>query len=203
MNAPTPVVFEFNGADLIVSSTGDGRLFIVDNKSFGGDDHKTPLFETAPLAAPGGGVWGGLSSWKAPDGKLWVFAPVWGKLNPDLKTGKTNGPVTNGAVVAFTVEEHDGKPVLTPGWVSRDLQSPVPPVATSGAVFALSSGAAPKHSSPAILYGLDARTGEELYSSGNQVTTPGTLTGLTVSNGRVYFATADGTLYAFGVHLEI
>jgi outer membrane protein assembly factor BamB len=198
LNAPTPVVFEFDGADLIVSSTGDGRLFIVDNKSFGGDDHKTPLFETSPLAAPGGGVWGGLSSWKGPDGKLWVFAPVWGKLNPDLKTGRTNGPVTNGAIVAFTVEEHDGKPILAPAWVSRDMRSPVPPVTTSGAVFALSPSGA-----HATLYGLDAETGEEVYSSGNQVASPGALTGLTVCNGRVYFATADGTLYAFGVHLEI
>ena len=197
LNAPTPVVFEFNGADLIVSSTSDGRLFIVDNKSFGGDDHKTPLFETPPLTAPGGGVWGGLSSWKGTDGKLWVFAPVWGKLNPDLKTGKANGPIINGAIVAFTVEEHDGKPVLTAAWVSPDMRSPVPPVMTSGAVFALSTAG------HATLYGLDAETGEQLYSSGNQVMAPGALTGLTVSNGRVYFATADGTLYAFGVHLEI
>ena len=207
-NTVTPVVFEFNGADLIVSSTSDGRLFIVDNKSFGGDGHKTPLFETPPLTAPGGGIWGGLSSWKDADGKLWLFAPIWGKLNPDLKTGRTNGTVVNGAIVAFTVEEHDGKPVLTPAWVSPDMHSPVPPVTTSGAVFTLSAGAysstgRANKSSHATLFGLDAQTGEPLYSSGDQVTAPGALTGLTVSNGRVYFATADGTLYAFGVHLEI
>ena len=208
LNAITPVVFDFKGSDLIVSSTSDGRLFIVDNKSFGGDDHKTPLFETVPLGAPGAGIWGGLSSWKGPDGKQWLFAPVWGKLNPELKTGKTNGAVSNGAIVAFTVEEHDGKPVLTPAWVSGDMRSPVPPVTTSGAVFVLSAGSyagdgRARGSAHATLYGLDAQTGEQLYSSGSQVTAPGTLTGLTVCNGIVYFATADGTLYAFGVHLEI
>ena len=207
-NAPTPVVLDSNGRDLIVSSTSDGRLFIVDDKSFGGGDSKMPLSQTAPLGAAGGGIWGGLAGWKDPDGKLWVFAPVWGKLNPDLKPARTNGPVTNGAIVAFKVEEQDGKPMLTPAWASRDMRSPVPPVTTSGAVFALSAGAyssdgQPKGPSHATLCGLDAQTGEEIYSSGNQVTAPGALTGLTVSNGRVYFATADGTLYAFGIRLEI
>ena len=207
-NAPTPVVLDSHGRDLIVSSTSDGRLFIVDDKSFGGDNHKTPPSQTAPLAASGGGIWGGLAGWKDPDGKLWVFAPVWGKLNPDLKPTRTNGPVTSGAIVAFKVEEQDGKPVLTPAWVSSDMRSPVPPVTTSGAVFALSAGAytsdgRPQGRSHATLCGLDAQTGEEIYSSGNQVTAPGALTGLTVSNGRVYFATADGTLYAFGIRLEI
>lgn len=207
-NATTPVVLDSNGRDLIVSSTSDGRLFILDDKSFGRDDHKTQLSQTAPLAAAGGGIWGGLAGWKDPDGKLWVFAPVWGKLNPDLKPARTNGPVTNGAIVAFKVEEQHGMPVLTPAWVSRDMRSPVPPVTTSGAVFALSAGAyssdgQPKGPSHATLIGLDAQTGEEIYSTGNAVTAPGALTGLTVSNGRVYFATADGTLYAFGIRLEI
>ena len=106
------------------------------------------------------------------------------------------------------MEDPDGKPVLTPAWVSSDMRSPVPPVTTSGAVFALSAGAyssdgRPKGPSHATLRGLDAQTGEEIYSTGNQVTAPGALTGLTVSNGRVYFSTTDGTLYAFGIRLEI
>ena len=207
-NAPTPVVLESSGRDLIISSTSEGRLFIVDEKSFGGVDHKTPLSQTAPLAAAGGVIWGGLAGWKDSDGKVWVFAPVWGKLNPELKAARTNGPVTHGAIVAFKLEEQDGKPVLSPAWVSHDMRSPVPPVTTSGAVFALSAGeyssnGRPNGHSHATLCGLDAQTGEEIYSTGNQVTAPGALTGLTVSNGRVYFATADGTLYAFGIRLEI
>jgi outer membrane protein assembly factor BamB len=194
LNVITPIVFEWSGRDVLVSAGGDGRLFVVDGHTFEG----APLSETLPLATAGGGIWGGLSSWKAEDGTIWVLAPVWGKLNPDLKAGKTNGDITNGAIVAFRIEEHEGKPVLTPAWISRDLHSPVPPVMTNGAVFVLSSGPG-----TATLYGLDAQTGEVLYSSGNQVKSAATSTGLTVSNGRVYFATADGTLYAFGVHMEI
>lgn len=197
LNVPTPVVIDWNGRDLVAAASSDGKLVLLDSQALGG----APLSQTQPLAAAGGGIWGALASWKDAAGKFWVFAPVWGKLNPDAKLGKTNGDVKAGAIAAFTVEEELGKPVLTPAWVSRDMQSPVPPVLTSGAVFVLSTGG--KGSGSAVLYGLDAQTGEELYTSGQQVAGPGALTGLTVSNGRVYFATADGTLYAFGPHFEI
>ena len=101
------------------------------------------------------------------------------------------------AVVAFKVEEQAGSLALTPAWVSRDLSSPVPPVITAGAVFTLSA------KDRATLYALDGVTGKEIYSSGTQVEAAGSLTGLTVSNGRVYFTTTDGTLYAFGIFMEI
>ena len=77
----------------------------------------------------------------------------------------------------------------------------------SGVVFALSAGEytrdeRPKGATHATLYALDSATGKELYSTGDQVTAPGNLTGMTIANGRVYFTTNDGTLYAFGIFLE-
>ena len=84
----------------------------------------------------------------------------------------------------------------------------MPPVIASGVVFALSAGEfnrqiqRPKGSTHATLYALDATTGKELYSSRNLVTAPASLTGLTVSNGRVYFGAIDGTFYAFGMYME-
>ena len=141
----------------------------------------------------------------------WIAAPVWGAVNPELKAPVTNGAAPNGSIVAFKVEEQNGKPALTPVWVSRDMNSPEPPVLTSGMVFALSTGGytaqsgtlRPRSSSHATLYALDGETGKEMYSTGNQVTAPGSLTGLTIVNGRVYFTTTDSTLYAFGIFLEI
>src|ERR1035438_7399723 len=99
------------------------------------------------------------------------------------------------------------KLALTPAWVSRDIHSPEQPVITSGVVFALSAGdygkdERPKSPAPAVLYALDGATGKEMYSTGNQVTAPGNLTGVTVANGRVFFTTTDNTLYGFGVYLE-
>jgi outer membrane protein assembly factor BamB len=51
----------------------------------------------------------------------------------------------------------------------------------------------------AAIFALDALTGEELWNSGNEITTWNHYSGLTVANGRVFLSTFDGTIYAFGV----
>jgi outer membrane protein assembly factor BamB len=56
-----------------------------------------------------------------------------------------------------------------------------------------------KRSVPAKLYALDAVTGKELYSSGDQVSSFLHQAGLAVAGGRVIFGTFDGTIYCFGV----
>ncbi len=185
----TPVTFTWQDREFVVSATKDGRLNLLDSSSFEGD-HKTPLSQTAPLTSGGGSIWGGLSSWQEEGGTRWVLATVWG-----------GAAGHNGSVVALKLEEKDGKPVLSKAWESRDLVRPVPPVIANGVVFALSNGDG--KSTRATLYALDALTGKEIWSTGSQVTSAGNLSGLTIANGRVYFATADGTLWVFGVPLEI
>ena len=197
LNVITPVVFAYQGRDVVATAGADGSLYLLDSKSLGGDDQKTPLYRTPPLSADAqsGGIWGGLATWL--DGETrWVLAPVWGGLNSDLHVPTTNGTAANGAIVAFKVEDRDGKPVLTPAWASRNLESPQPPVMTGGLVFALSSG------THATLYALDATTGNEVYSTGDQVPSPASFTGVTLANGRVFFTTTDRTLYGFGLYLE-
>ena len=54
-------------------------------------------------------------------------------------------------------------------------------------------------STHAVMYALDAYTGKELWSSGDQITSWGHFTGLSLANGRVYFGTYDSTLYCFGI----
>ena len=55
------------------------------------------------------------------------------------------------------------------------------------------------NSTHATLYALDAETGKELYSSGDQITSFVHFGGLSIANGRVYIATFDSTLYCFGL----
>jgi outer membrane protein assembly factor BamB len=55
------------------------------------------------------------------------------------------------------------------------------------------------HEQGSFLVALDARTGKELWSSGDQITSFNHFSGLSVANGRVYIGTYDGTLYCFGV----
>jgi outer membrane protein assembly factor BamB len=110
-----------------------------------------------------------------------------------------------GSIVAFKLNDQDGKLSPSQAWVSRDLSMPQAPVIANGVVFALSAGEHERKGRPighATLYALDAETGKEIFSSGSQVTAPASLTGMTVANGRVYFTTTDSTLYAFGYNLE-
>lgn len=173
----TPLVFSRDDHDFVITATADGRLVLLDSKAL-----STPVAQTEPVD---GTVWGGLASWQDADGVRWVLAPVWGK--------------SSGSVMAFKVDDTNGKPSLVKGWVSEEMRSPEPPVITAGVVFVLAAGGP----SPATLYALDGLTGKQLYSTGAQVTAPGNLNGLSIANGRVYFGTTDGTLWAFGIYLEL
>jgi outer membrane protein assembly factor BamB len=220
----TPVVFSYKGRDLLVGGGKEGRLYLLDSTSLGGADHRTPLYRT-PLIGnedidfAGRGVWGSLASWEDSKGTRWVLSPMWGPLHPEFKFPLSNGEVSSGSIVAFKVEEQNGKTVLAPAWVSRDLIAPTPPVVANGVVFAVSSGefvrqarenqgglwtvedraARSKH---AVLYAFDAETGKELYSSGDLVTSFTHFAALTVANGKVLFGTYDSTVYCFGFPME-
>jgi len=220
----TPVVFPYKGRDLLATSGKEGRLFLLDSKSLGGADHRTPLFRTELIANEevdfaGLGVWGSMASWEDKNGTRWVLAPIWGPLHPKFKFPVTNGDAPHGSIVAFKVEEKDGKTVLAPAWVSRDLIIPAPPVIANGVVFALSSGEFVRQANEnqgglfsaqqraersvhAVLYALDGETGKELYSSGDAITSFTHFAGMAVANGRVYFGTYDNTLYSFGFPME-
>jgi outer membrane protein assembly factor BamB len=178
LNPIPPLVFQFKGREMVASALKDGRLSLLDSNTGTSTILETPLT-----------ISGGLSTWQDADGTRWVLVPVWGK----------NGTSPNGSIAAFKVEEQAGKTVLTPSWVSRDMNSPLPPVIASGVVFALSAG---KGGTRATLYALDATTGKELYSSRNLISAPASLAGMSISNGRVYFSTLDGTMYAFGMFME-
>jgi outer membrane protein assembly factor BamB len=220
----TPVVFEYKGRELIVGSGKEGRLLMVDSQSLGGTDHRTPLFRSELISNEdidfaGAGTWGSLASWEDDRGTRWVLAPVWGPKHPAFKFPLNNGEANVGAIAAFKVEERDGKPILSPAWISRNLITPAPPAIANGIVFALSTGewvrqandkegglyqaeARAQRSAPAVLYALDAETGKELWSSGSQVTSFTHFAALSVANGRVYFTTYDNTLYCFGIPME-
>lgn len=218
----TPAVFDYKGRELLATSSKECRMFLLDSKSLGGADHRTPLYRS-PLVCneevnfAAAGVWGSLATWQDSKGTRWVLAPFWGPVHPQFKAPLSYGPVEHGAIVAFKVEEKDGKTWLAPAWMSRDMNQAEPPVVANGVVYAYGSGenntqATPEEglaantskeriskSTHAILYALDAETGKELWSSGDQITSFGHFTGLSVANGRVYLGTYDGTVYSFGL----
>ncbi len=91
-----------------------------------------------------------------------------------------------------------------------------PPVIVNGVVFVLAAGEYTgqandavgglfsaqeriQRSVPAKLYALDAVTGKELFSSGDQVKSFLHQAGLSVAGDKVMFGTFDGTIYCFGL----
>lgn len=217
----TPAIFPYKGKELMVTGSKECRVYLLDTKNAGGENHTTPLYRTPLLCNEevdfqSAGIWGSMASWQSSNGTRWALTPFWGPSHPGFKPPLSYGPVTHGAIVAFKVEDRNGKPQLVPAWMSRDMDQAEPPVIANGIVFAYGSGEntrqayqdkgladfSPlriKASTHAVLYALDAETGKELFNSGDQITSFVHFGGLSVANGRVYLGTFDSTLYCFGL----
>jgi outer membrane protein assembly factor BamB len=217
----TPAIFDYKGRELMVTGSKECRVYLLDTKSAGGENHRSPLYRTQLLCNEeadfqSAGIWGEMATWLDSDGTRWALTPFWGPVHPDFKPPISYGPVTHGAVVAFKVEEKEGKTQLVPVWMSRDMDQAEPPVIANGVVYGYGSGENTrqayadrgladksseriKNSTHAVLYALDARTGKELFSSGDQIKSFNHFTGLSVANGRVYIGTFDSVLYCFGL----
>lgn len=218
----SPIVFPFDQWELVAGAGKEGVIYLLDSKSLGGADHRTPLFRS-PLYTnddvdfAGRGFWGAFATWQDTKGTRWLYAPAWGppaKAAP--KFPLTYGETEAGSIMAFKLAAKDNKPALDPAWISRDLSVPEPPIVTNGVVFAISNGenvrqvdsggriytSQERASTPAgnsILYAFDAETGKELYSSGKDIPDFTHFSGLAMSAGRVYVVTHDATVYAFGL----
>ena len=225
----TPTIFNHGDKAVIAAATKDGRILLLDASSLGGANHSTPLYASASLAGAGTFAPGALATWQemlpapaapnppappAAPAAAGAPAPVQGPPAPTVVPGTRWLLVpTANAITALKVVDNGGKPSLQPGWVSRDIASPVTPLIVNGVVFALSSGRAAatagttaadlaKRSSPAVLYALNGADGRELWTSGKTITSffPGQ--SFWSANGQVYVGAFDGTVYAFGFAME-
>jgi outer membrane protein assembly factor BamB len=217
----TPSIFDFKGKEYMVDASKECRVYLMDTEAIGGDDHRTPAYRT-PLICneivdfAQAGIWGSLATWKDENNTTWVLAPFWGPKHSRFKAPIEHGEVKKGAIAAFKMAETDGKVKLVPAWISRDMNQAEPPLIANGMVFAYGSGENTSQAFPdvgldfrkerriplsthVILYVLDAQTGKELWSSGDQVKTFNHWSGVAVANGQVYVNSYDGMLYCFGL----
>lgn len=210
----SPVVFPVRGKTLIAAATQDGVVHLLDGSSLGGSNHQTPLFKTRAYSAAGDFRPGSLASWQAPDGTRWVLAAAAGSPAATSGFAQPNGTITNGAMVAWKLTDQNGTLSLQPGWTSRDLVSPLPPMIINGVVFAVSSGEyrssdstlslaqRVQRSTPAVIYALDGMTGKSIWNSGKSITSFAHSGGLSGGAGQLYLQTYDQTIYAFGFPME-
>jgi outer membrane protein assembly factor BamB len=217
----TPAIFEFNGKEYMIDASKECRIYVMDTESIGGDDHRTPAHRTDLICNEmvdfaEAGIWGSLTTWEDTDRTRWILAPFWGPKHSKFKAPVEHGFVKKGAVVAFKMEAKNGGVTLTPAWISRDMNQAEPPIVANGMIFAYGSGENTSQAYPdvgldfrmerriekstyAVLYVLDARTGKELWNSGNAMKTFNHWSGLGLANGAVYINTYDGVLYKFGL----
>jgi outer membrane protein assembly factor BamB len=221
MNTTGPV-FDYKGKEYTAQSSKECRIWLLDTSAMGGEDHRTPVYRTPAVCNEevqfaAAGIWGAISTWQDTDGTRWLLMPFWGPKHSQFHAAIEYGEVVHGAIAAFKVEEKNGGVELTPAWLSRNMHQADPAVIANGVVFGYGNGEDATQSTPdiglaynratnriansshATLYALDARTGAELWSSGNQIASFNHFTSLSVANGRVYIGTFDGMLYAFGV----
>ena len=190
--------------------------------------HTTPLLCNDAQAFDNRGVWGAPAAWVDAAGVQWIVVPFWGPVSKGFHAPVEHSRPTRGGVAAYRLEERSGKWQLTSAWLSRDMDLAEEVVVANGIAFTyaagedgtqvlpdrawdepggaqygggLSSGSVRRipPSRRAALYALDALTGKELWSSGDQIKSWNHFSGLTVANGRAYIATFDGMLYCFGV----
>lgn len=206
----SPTTFSYKGKQYVVAPGSNGSVALLDAASLGGGDHKTPLFETSPISKPGQKhAWDGFATWQEKNateksdseksGTVWVFASVSSGISLNDSTTQVHGTTTHGGIVAFRLDDTNGKLTLNPVWVSQDMVNPAPPRAANGVVIALSGGDASTHATLSVL---NAATGAELYSSKDQIPTYTQLSGVSIGDGHAFFTDHDNVLYSFGIGIE-
>jgi hypothetical protein len=211
----SPVIFPFEKWTLVGSVGKESVISLLDANNLGGADHHTSLFQSPRWGNDeeklhDRGVWGAMATWQDSQGKRWLFMPMEGppaKAAPKFKY--SYGNPEQGSIMAFEVgvDSDNGKPMLEPVWISRNLHAPDPPVVANGVVYALQTGKDATETrsvgelpgTNAVLYALDAETGQQLYSSEKLIDSFTHFSEPVVAGGKVYICTWDGKVYAFGL----
>lgn len=141
-----PVVFPFQGRTLVATIAKEAVLYLLDANALGGPDHSTPLYQSARLGNDeemlgGRGVWGSIATAADPEGRRFLYVPMWGppaKSAPPFKFSYGDAP--KGSIMAFQISGEGDQLSLIPMWISRDMHVPDPPVVANGVVYAVQTG---------------------------------------------------------------
>lgn len=222
MGTSTPVVFRWRNRVLTAVGGKEGAIYVTDTADLSGPDHHqaayvSPRYTNATQTFEGQGIWGEMTAWKDAASQTWLYVPSWGAPTEAAKFPVSYGPVKAGSIMAFNVVRGaSGKPTLSPAWISSDIAVPDPAVIAGGVLFVLGTGENTqqvnggdisqilegrenRNTGHAILHALDARTGKELWSSGDTITGWTHFSGLAVGDGKIFATTHDGAIYAFGL----
>ena len=154
-------------------------------------------------------------------GRRFLYLPLlWPSVEGCAGVPGDQRPARRRHVMAFEVKKDGDKFSAVPLWTSTDMVMPDPPVVANGVVYALSTGgqamqngakpgdprmtydvSSVLRSTPVTnmtLYAYDAVSGKQLWSSGKTLTDWVHFSEPVVALGKVYVATHDGHVIAFG-----
>ncbi|NUQ28147.1 MAG: pyrrolo-quinoline quinone [Acidobacteriaceae bacterium] len=144
----TPVSVDWKGHKLLIGTSKECRLWLLDRDNLGGDDHRTTLAQTPLLCNLNAnfaeeGVWGAISTYLDAKGDLYVVVPFFGPANPKYVGATHYAPAPKmggGGVTTLKVTETGGKFSFTPVWTSEDIDHPDEAVIVNGVIFVNGSG---------------------------------------------------------------
>ena len=77
----TPAIFTYKGRELMVDAGKECRIYLMDTKAIGGEDHRTPLYRSPQICnedfnSASAGIWGSMATWEDARGTRWVLTPI-------------------------------------------------------------------------------------------------------------------------------
>ncbi|MBA2588019.1 MAG: PQQ-binding-like beta-propeller repeat protein [Alphaproteobacteria bacterium] len=141
-----PMIFPFKDRTLLVTSSKEGVVYLLDTRNLGGRDHGTPLYQSPRLGNDaesywGQGVFGEISTTVTADGARLLYVPMWGPPGKDgYMFPPGNGAAPHGSVMALKVVADGDRIALAPAWMSRDLTVPDNIAVANGVVYAVQTG---------------------------------------------------------------
>jgi outer membrane protein assembly factor BamB len=222
MGTTTPIVFKWKDRALTAVGGKEGVIYVTDTAAMSGKDHHatayiSPRYTNVTQTFERNGIWGEMTAWKDAAGETWLYVPSWGEPSPAAQFPKQNGAAKDGSIMAFNVVAAvDGKPALKPAWISGDIVVPDPAAIAGGVLFVLGTGEntaqvnsgdisqilvgrESRNKGHAILHALDAKTGRELWSSGDTISSWTHFSGIAIADGKIFATTHDGAVYAFAL----
>lgn len=127
------------------------------------------------------------------EGDRAVLVPKWVSRNLAVPDSPV---IANGVVYAISTGENTLQRHTDPRYHAIYQKPGEPPLPKTGTMTAQERGMNTTHT---ILYGLDAETGQELYSSKGDIDDWTHLSSITVADGSVYVTTRKTNVYAFGL----
>jgi outer membrane protein assembly factor BamB len=123
-----------------------------------------------------------------------VLVPKWISRNLAVPDSPV---IANGVIYAISTGENTLQRHTDPKYHAIFQKPGAPPLPKTGTLTAEERG---QNTTNAILYALDAETGQELYSSKDLIDDWTHLSSITVADGNVYVTTRKTIVYAFGLN---